>query len=216
MRECTYHPGAGRGDRSPGADQGCSPSPQQHNPTWILLPRHLRMVGRRAGRDCQPGWQLGEQMVPSAGEHKPLPTRARSQGGGAAPHQHPEALLGQGTGSHTHHGTRNTGVLSTEGGRKAQSCACLHPCTATSCLSSLPASCTRGSVFGRALSHWHRSHLAATQAQAQLPAALPWSPPFSNLGTKLPCSRSWWSPDHFGCCLTSSPHPSRCASWYPT
>lgn len=34
--------------------------------------------------------------MPLAGQHKPLPTQARSQGEGATPHQHPRALLGQG------------------------------------------------------------------------------------------------------------------------
>lgn len=53
--------------------------------------------------------------MPLEGEHKPLPMRARSQGNGSAPHQHPQALLGQGgsqgTGSQTHHATQSTDVL---------------------------------------------------------------------------------------------------------
>lgn len=78
------------------------PPPQQQSPDRCSCPgtRHLRRVGRRwagtAAGKSQPGQQLGEQMVQSAGEHRHLLMQAGSQGDGAAPRQYPWALLGWG------------------------------------------------------------------------------------------------------------------------
>lgn len=78
------------------------PPPRWQSPDGCCCPGtgSLRRVGRRwageAAGKSQPGGQLGEQMVRSAGEYRHLPARAGSQGNGAAPHRHPWTLLGQG------------------------------------------------------------------------------------------------------------------------
>lgn len=174
-----YHPGAGRGDVMPGADQSCSmatptstarahmDSPAQAPGTWGWLgdgrARTVSLAGSSGSRWChRQGSTDPSPRGPGARAMVWLPTSTHGLPGDReaarerAPtpsvslkHRCPQSCVGASTcGPHTP--------------RVHQSRACLHPIAATSWLSSLPASSIRGRIFGRALSHWHRSHLAAT------------------------------------------------------
>lgn len=141
----------------------------------------LRRVGHRwaggAAGKSHPGRQLGKQMVQSAGERRHLPARAVSQGDGAAPCRHPQALLGQGAAGqaespHPISPPQNMGVLTSAWEQPLRRPVCTpqvgrcrsHASTSVagrSWLSSLLASSIQESIFGRALGYWHRSHLVA-------------------------------------------------------